>query len=374
MAAYPGFIGATDRVSARTVNAERTINWYPEIATGTPKAKTWLAPTPGCAAFVILGAGPIRALYSEEDRCWAVGGSSFFELFAGGTFTYVGEVGLDDYSATISSNGTDGNQLFITSAGNGFIFDLLANTLTPITDPGFPTPVSMGAFVDGYFLALQANTDRFQLSALENGLLWDPLDVALVSQTTGIIRALVPVHREVWLLGTAMTTVWADIGDPDFPFAPIPGAYIEQGLGSRFGWTQVDNALFWHGNNEDGGRVAYRAQGYTPQRISTHAVEQAWAEVSTMTDTIAWSYQERGHAFACFYIPSAETSWCYDVATQSWHERALWNPAQLAWEPHLARCHTWVWEKHLVGDRQSPAVYHLDAATFTDGRIVELAL
>jgi len=372
MGAYPGFIGATDRVSARTVNAERTINWYPEIATGTPKSKTWLAPTPGCLAHVILGAGPIRAMYSEEGRCWAVGGSSFFELFEDGTFTYIGEVGLDNYSATISSNGSDGNQLFITSNGDGFIFDLVTNTLTPITAPDFPTPVAMGAFVDGYFLALTANTDRFQISALENGLLWDPLDVALVSQTTGIIRALVPVHREVWLLGTAMTTVWADIGDPDFPFAPIPGAYIEQGIGSRFGWTQVDNSLFWLGNNEDGGRVAYRAQGYTPQRISTHAVEQAWDAVSTLTDTIAWSYQERGHAFACWYIPAAETSWCYDVATQAWHERALWNPALLAWEPHLARCHTWVWERHLVGDRQSPAVYHLDAGTFTDGRIVEL--
>ena len=77
-----------------------------------------------------------------------------------------------------------------------------------------------------------------------------------------------------------MTTVWADIGDPDFPFAPIPGAFIEQGIGSRFGWTVVDNELYWHGQNEDGGRVAYRAQGYQPQRISTHAVEQAWAALS----------------------------------------------------------------------------------------------
>jgi hypothetical protein len=357
-------------VSARTVNAERTINWYVEIASGTPKAKTWLAPTPGLAPFVVLGAGPIRALYSEDDRCWAVGGDRFVELFAGGTYTDYGDVGLDAYSATISSNGTDGNQLFITSNGNGFIFSLTTNTLTPITAPDFPTPVAMGAFVDGYFLALQTNTDRFQISALEDGLVWDPLDVALVSQTTGSIRALVPVHREVWLLGTAMTTVWADIGDPDFPFAPIPGAFIEQGIGSRFGWTQVHNSLFWLGNNEDGGRVAYRAQGYQPQRISTHAVAQAWAEVATLEDAIGWSYQDRGHAFVAWYIPAAETTWVYDVATESWHERALWNPAALAWEPHLARCHTWCWDRHLVGDRQSPAIYHLDANTYTDGVVI----
>jgi hypothetical protein len=181
---------------------------------------------------------------------------------------------MDSHSATISSNGSDGRQLFIVSNGDGFIFNLDTNLFTALdlaTAPDFPRPCVMGAFVDGYFLALQAASDRFQISALENGLLWDPLDVALVSHTTGIVRALVPVHREVWLLGTATTTVWADIGDPDFPFAPIPGAFIEQGIGARFGWTQVDNSLVWMGQNDDGARMAYRAQGYTPQRISTHA-------------------------------------------------------------------------------------------------------
>jgi hypothetical protein len=371
MPAYPGFIGATETLSALTVNAERTINWYPEVATGTPKAKTWLVPTPGLDPFVVLGAGPVRALFAEEGRCFAVGGSHFFEILATGTFVYRGSVGMDAKPATISSNGSDGQQLFIVSAGRAFIFNLATNLFTEITTADFvATPCSMGAFVDGYFLALKAQSDLFQISALEDGLTWDALDVAQVSQTTGIVRALVPVHREVWLLGTSMTTVWADTGDPDFPFAPIPGAFIQQGIGSLFGWTVVDNALFWHGQNEDGGRVAYRAQGYTPQRISTHAVEQAWAMLPRMDDTIAWSYQDRGHAFACFYIPSAETTWVFDAATQAWHERALWDPTALAWEPHLARCHAFAFDRHLVGDRQSPAVYILDAQTYTDGRVV----
>src|SRR5262245_24683868 len=274
---YAGFVGATDRVTARTVNAERVINWFPEIATGTPKAKIYLAPTPGLTPFVVLGAGPVRALFAEEGRAFAVGGSHFFEILASQTFIYRGSVGSDGRPASISSNGSDGNQLFIVSAGRAFIFNLQTNLFSEITTADFvATPCSMGAFVDGYFLALKAQSDLFQISALEDGLTWDPLDVAQVSQTTGIVRALVPVHREVWLLGSSSTTVWADIGDPDFPFAPIPGAFIQQGIGSRFGWTVVDNALFWHGQNEDGGRVAYRAQGYAPQRISTHAVEQAW--------------------------------------------------------------------------------------------------
>ena len=367
---YPGFIGATDRVTARTVNAERTINWYPEIATGTPKSKTWLVPTPGLTPFFVLGAGPVRALFAEESRAFAVAGGNFYELFASQTFVFRGAVGMDGRPATISSNGSDGHQLFIVSNGDGFIFDLVSNEFTPIIDDGFPRPCSMGAFLDGYFVALAGASDRFQISALENGLVWDALDVAQVSQTTGLVRALVPVHRELWLLGSSLTTVWADIGDPDFPFAPIAGAFIEQGIGSLFGWTVVDNALYWLGQNQDGGRVAYRAQGYTPQRVSTHAVEQAWAALPTVQDAIGWSYQDRGHAFACWYLPAAETTWVYDVSTQAWHERALWNPTALVWEPHLARCHAFAFDRHLVGDRSSPAVYVLDADAHTDGRMV----
>jgi hypothetical protein len=333
---YPGFIGGTDRVSARTVNAERTINWYPELATGTPKARSWLVPTPGLDPFVVLGAGPVRALFAEEGRCFAVGGAHFYEILASQHVIEWGVVGTDGFPASISSNGSDGHQLFIVSNGDGFIFDLGVNNFAAILDEGFPRPCAMGAFVDGYFLALQTGTDRFQISDLENGFLWDPLDVAQVSQTSGSVRALVTVHREVWLLGPSVTTVWADIGDPDFPFAPVPGAFIQQGIGARFGWTVVGNDLYWLGQNEDGGRVAFRAPGYQPQRISTHAVEQAWAEVATLQDTICWSYQDRGHGFVAFYIPGAETTWVYDLTTQPWHERSLWHPTALVWTPHCA--------------------------------------
>src|SRR5262245_9709916 len=162
---YPGFIGATETLRALTVNAERTINWYPELAAGTPKARAYLAPTPGLTPFVVLGASPVRALFAEEGRAFAVGGGQFLEILASQTFVFRGDVGVDQHPATISSNGSDGNQLFITSAGNAFIFDLSTNLFTAVSDPDLATPVSMGAFVDGYFVALKANSDQFQISA-----------------------------------------------------------------------------------------------------------------------------------------------------------------------------------------------------------------
>ena len=85
-----------------------------------------------------------------------------------------------------------------------------------------------------------------------------------------------------------------------------------------------------------------------------------------MADAILWSYQDRGHAFVCVYLPQAETTWVYDVATQAWHERALWDPAACVWTPHRGRVHAFAFDRHLVGDRASGAVYTLDAAHHRD--------
>src|SRR5947207_1225340 len=67
----------------------------------------------------------------------------------------------------------DCQQTFITSGKRGYIYDLIANSLTQIVgQPGFPAAVRMGAFVDGYFLALWDGSDRFSASNLENGSIW----------------------------------------------------------------------------------------------------------------------------------------------------------------------------------------------------------
>ena len=229
---YQGFIGASDGLSARTVSVERTINFYPEIATGTPKARTWLVPTPGLDPFVVLEAGPVRALFAEEGRCFAVGGTSFVEILADQTAVGRGPVADDGLPASISSNGSDGHQLFVVAGGEGFIFNLETNAFTHLdaaTAPDFPRPCRMGAL--SMATPRAEKRERYVPDFRARGRPVLGCARRRTGQSDDRHRpALVAVHREVWLLGSSTTTVWADIGDPDFPFAPIPGAFIQQGL------------------------------------------------------------------------------------------------------------------------------------------------
>lgn len=376
MARYPGFIGASATVRSRNANAERTVNWYPEVVPGTGKVRQYLVPTPGLEPFVVLGSGPVRALFAQDGRAFAVGGASFYELFAVGTSTWRGTVASDGRPATISSNGTNGNQLFITSGGLGYIYNLTTNVLSQIAAAGFPDPVAMGAFSDGYFLALQSQSNQFYVSTLYDGTQWDSLDVGQVSTVSDHVSALVESHRDIWLLGTQTSSVWSNVGDADFPYAPMPGVKIDQGTGAAYSVVGLDNSLFWLGQSVHGARVVWKANGYTPQRVSTHAVEFALAQARRVDDAIGYGYQEDGHTFYVLYVPDLAnvrtwgTTWVYDVATDQWHERAIWDSVRMDWQPHLGRCHAFGFGKHLVGDRLSPAIYDMRLGLSSDTQVL----
>ena len=378
MAIFPGFVGSSGTVRSINVGAERTVNWFVQQPPGTPKATAWLVPTPGLAPFAVLGGGradgPVRALFAQDGRAFAVGGAGFYEVFASGQTVRHGFVDQDATPATISSNGSNGHQLLITSGGENYIFDLNTNTLTLLVGGGTgpPTPTKMSCFSDGYFIALKRDSNEFHISALYDGLLWDPLDVFQVSTVADQLVALVENHRDLWLLGTQTSSVWANTGDADTPYQPVPGVKIDMGCAAAFSAVRADNTLLWLGQSEHGDRVVWRANGYTPQRVSDHAVEYALSHAARIDDAVAFSYQEEGHTFYVLWVPDLAnvrtwgTTWVYDVATGQWHERALWDTIALDWQPHLARNHAFGFGRHLVGDRLSPAIYAMRMGLASD--------
>jgi hypothetical protein len=369
MAAYPGFLGASDAVRSRNVNAERSVNLYPEQAPGNAKANPWMMGTPGVRPYVVLNNAPVRALFAQDNRMFAVSGTSLYEVFPNHTSILRGTAALDGRPATISSNGTNGNQLFITSGGVGYIYDLTTNVGTVIADADFPLPVEMGTFSDGYFIALKRGTNQFNISALYDGTDWDALDVFQVSTVSDLTVALIEGHRELYLLGSKTSSVWANTGG-DPVYAPIGGVKIEQGCAAAYSAVNLDSTVYFLGGDTHGARVVYRFRGYVPERISNHAVEYHLGTYARVSDAIAWTYQDEGHAFYCLYIPTADVTWIYDVSTGAWHERAHWDPVQCVWRPHVGRCHCYAWGKHFVGARNSAAVYEMDLDFFTDELVI----
>lgn len=365
-----GFIGPSNVDRGYTFDNERTINLIPtKPQAGTPKNPDgYFYGAPGLRPRYALPAGPIRGQFTQNGRAFAVGGTSFCELFPNQTYIVRGVMELNANPASMASNGTGGNQIMITSGGFGYIFDLTTNTLSQITDVNFPANAAQCEFLNSYFIVRVGGTNQFYYSALLDGTDWNGLDFFRTSLTADNKTSMIANHGDLWLFGTQRTEVWQVVANGTTPFQPIPGALVEHGIGAPWSAARLDNSIFWLGGDERGKNIIFRADGYTPSRISTNAIERYLDALDT-SPALGWTYQQEGHAFYLLHIPTAETTLCYDISTDLWSERAVWDSRLMRWFPMWARNHMFAFGKHLVGDYQSSTIYELDLDWHFDTRI-----
>jgi hypothetical protein len=178
--------------------------------------------------------------------------------------------------------------------------------------------------------------------------------------------SLIIDHREAWLFGTNSVEVWYDSGAADFPLTRIQGAFNEIGCAAAFSVARLDNGLFWLGSDARGRGIVYRANGYTGQRISTHAVEWQIQQYGNLADAVGYTYQQDGHAFYVLNFPTANTTWVYDVSTSAWHERAGWDTSNGVFTRHRGNCQMSFANEIVVGDYENGNIYALDLDVYAD--------
>lgn len=351
---------------ARSVNAadNRMVNMYPEIVPEGGKSAAFLTRCPGLRRLVAAGSGPIRGLWALKEYLYAVSGDTFYRLSLIGTTTRWRIEALGTVSGSgpvsISDNGT---QIFIACNPEGFIYNSTTEVFAKITDPDFPGAVKVG-YLDGYFVFNEPNSARVWVTSLLDGLSVDPLDFASAEGDPDGLVSLIVDHREAWLFGTNSIEVWYDAGLPDFPLQRIQGAFNEIGCEAPYSVAKLDNGLFWLGSDARGRGIVYRANGYTGQRISTHAIEWQIQQYGNLSDAIGYTYQQDGHAFYVLIFPSAQTTWVYDVATQAWHERAGWSNGNFV--RHRSNCQVVYNNEVIVGDFENGNIYAFDLEDYSD--------
>jgi hypothetical protein len=350
---------------ARSVNAadNRMVNLFPEAIPDGGQTKGFLNRAPGLKFQQTVGTGPIRGLWAHQTNgvdFYAASGTEFYKLNAlTGSATKLGDI-TGTGQVSIADNGT---QIFIACNPDAFIYNEVDNTFQQITDTDFPGAVTV-AYLDGYFVFNEPDSQRMWVTALLNGLDVSPLDFASAEGSPDGIVAINVDHRECWVFGTDSIEVWYDAGLQDFPLQRIQGAFNEIGCVAAFSVAKLDNGLFWLGCDARGQGIVYRANGYTGSRVSTHAIEYAIQSYGNISDAIAYTYQQDGHAFYVLTFPSANATWVYDVATQAWHERAGWSNGSFT--RHRSNCQCNFQGTVVVGDYENGNIYTLDLNTYAD--------
>tara|TARA_R110000868_G_scaffold125492_2_gene331443 strand:- start:6683 stop:8131 length:1449 start_codon:yes stop_codon:yes gene_type:complete len=352
---------------ARSINAadNRLVNLFPEIVPEGGKQAAFFNRAPGLKFQQTIGTGPIRALWAHQTNgsdFYVVSGTEFYKVTGlTATPTKLGDV-TGTGPVSIADNGT---QIFLACNPDGFIYNEVTNVFAQITDPDFTGAVTV-AYLDGYFVYNEPDSQKVWVTELLDGTSVDPLDFASAEGSPDGLVAINVDHREAWLFGTDSVEVWYNAGLADFPLTRIQGAFNEIGCVAAFSVAKLDNALFWLGTDARGQGIVYRANGYAGIRISTHAIEYAIAQYGNISDAVAYTYQQEGHAFYVLTFPSGDATWVYDVSTQAWHERAGWNTALGEFTRHRSNCQCNFGGNTVVGDYENGNIYTLDLNVYAD--------
>jgi hypothetical protein len=352
---------------ARSVNAAdaRMVNLFPEIVPEAGKEPAFLNRAPGLKLEVAVGSGPIRGLWVLAGNLYVVSAEKLYKVTPAYVVTEIGTVSGTSGPVSMADNGT---QLFVACNGPSYIYNSLTNVFQQITDPDFPGAVTVG-YLDGYFVFNEPNSQKIWVTALLEGTLVDPLDFASAEGSPDGVVGIIVDHGQLWVYGTNSIEVWYNSGNADFPFSRIQGAFNELGCAAAYSLAKMDNGLFWLGKDARGQGMVYRANGYSGQRISTHAIEWHIQQYGNLSDAIGYTYQQDGHSFYVLIFPTADTTWVYDVATQAWHERAGFANGDFT--RHRSNCQAFFGTKVMVGDYQNGNVYSFDLNDYSDNGSIQ---
>lgn len=436
---YPGFIGPSYQSRSLWADAEQCVNLYPEtIESGNGKSKYALYPTPGLMQTNIgpSGATVIPGCVMAVKTFWNNGGGN------GQMYSYAVTTGMQVNSstrtislydilnnglvatATLPNTGNPPQAAFIASNGTQLLvalklsesfqssalycYNLAASppALTAVSSWDTTQPITGLDFLDGFFVI--TTTSAIYCSAQGDGTNWSALEYINESDEPDGIVGMIVDHRLIWVMGKTRIEAFYNAGGVDFPFQRVPQGVMEKGCMCAATAVQIAEGIMWVGIDKGGGPVVYRSSGYTPVRVSTHAIENIMRKYLTTSDNVtvkgqsgyagcpgstswaycaarAYTYTDNGHVFyvlnfggnnpalnaAYGYSNTADptTTVVYDVTEGAWHERQFSPDDGNTFTRHLGNFYLYnqMIGEHVVTDYRSAVTYYMRSSVYTDG-------
>lgn len=348
------------------LNDNRCVNLFAEIVeTKDGKDVGALYGCPGLDLLGTIGTGPIRGDYlASNGILYVVSGNGLYSVNNSWVGTKLGTVNNGSNPVIMVDNG---KQLLVVDGTNAWCLVFLTGGFTnPVASLGISTLAL--TYQDGFAVLNSTGTNQFYQSNLNDFTIFNALNFSSADSTPDKIIAMYDLHREIWIFKQNRTEVWVNAGTVGFSFQRLQGIQIPQGCISPYSVSRIGDSICWLGSDEQGSGVVYFTEGYKAVRISTHSIEFALSQYSTLSDAVGYSYQDTGHFFYVLTFPSGNQTFVYDSATGLWHERAAFSNGALS--RHISNCHAFAYGKHVIGDFQSGNLYAFNNNTFSDNGAV----
>lgn len=358
-------LGGTYQARSIIANAQRCVNLYPETNSQDAPVPVTHYPTAGTNLLAADAQAGWRCLYrASNGALYGVVAQNVYSIDTNWNRTLLGTVTSTQTPVSMIDNGLV--IVVVDGTPNGYTINMGTGQYLLISDAAF-YGADRADYIDTFFVFNKPGTNQMYSSPSEwiPGIPFDPLAIAAKSGYPDLIQGLIVMHREIWIIGTLTTEIWYNAGAPDFPFAILPGTFIEHGCAAKYSIIKAGLSVFWLSQDLRGTAIVIKGHDYAAQRISTFALENEFQSYATISDAIGYTYQLSGHIFYALVFPTANKTWVWDDSTSLWHEEA-WTDSNGNLNRHRANCAAFANNKVICGDWQNGNLYAYDLNTYTD--------
>lgn len=360
MAVFDNFVGGSYTLNSRNVECQQAINLYPAINDFGTYQKIYFKQTPGLKKIIELKNEFRGGIVDQNDNVFLVDGNEFVSYkdvvnnkgqiervrrAIGGLQTDTGYVDIK----------YNGYQICVVDGDNIYVYVYEEDTFLKYSPAGWLGSKIVEVF-EGYFVFAKPNSQMFYISEIYDARNIDALDYDLAEDDPDNIVGFTSGSKYLYIFGTQSVQAYTNNGDSKFPLGSSGSFSV--GCLSQKTINKINNQIFWLGQEQSGYGFIYSmsAGSLNVQKISNFAVDQFIQKQEDLEEATAFSYQEDGHTFYCINFKNGNTTWCYDLVSQFWHERRRLlsdgTETRSQVETHM------VWKrKHIVSDVNKKALF-----------------
>lgn len=317
------FIGEFYADDTRPWAQQDVCNWLP-TASESPGTRTsvMLKTPPGLSPFAVLpnANDPGRGIYTAEGRLLVAVGDEVSQITPESVPILLGEVPGTSRVRFAHNQISGGNEILMVNGSSGYVYNTVTEVFARITDAGYPGAID-AVFIDGFMVQIEP-ARRFAFnSEPADAMNYNTLDRFTSEVSPDLLQGMAVSNNELLLLSETTGEFFYNSGAAQQPFRTKRISF-QRGCAGRYTIAVLDNTVVWLG--DDG--MFYRLNGYTPERISTHPIEQAirglnWAQA------FAFIWEIEGHSVCYWTFPDGFTVG-YDASQPKglqWHRRASYQ-------------------------------------------------
>jgi hypothetical protein len=167
-------VGSYNNQRVQNIDPERSVNMfeYLDPLGKKPKILVWTSGLDETTYTFVGQDKGVRAEYVLLGYHYLVVGNGVYRIDGSGNLALLGTmVNTDSGYVGIDANSF---QILFVDGIDGYIWDTLANVFTRITDQSFPSQPLDCCTLDNFFVVISGNTNSFNLSSCDQGLVWGP--------------------------------------------------------------------------------------------------------------------------------------------------------------------------------------------------------